>query len=118
VLDGALHLGPNFEVKGEYINSWAETGDMGTIHPWGWWLQAGYKLAGLNLDLPMINNLELVGRYDMVNDGIGTRTSRWTAGYVYYLSNTLLFEGDYEFVNSTDPAQDHNAFVLQLSFGF
>ena len=118
VFDAALHVGPNVEVKGEYINTWAETGDDGTIHPWGWWIQAGYKLAGLNLDLPVINNLELIGRYDTIHDGLGTRVSRWTTGYVYYFSNTLLFEGDYEFINSNDPAQNHNAFVLQLSFGF
>jgi hypothetical protein len=118
VLDAALHVGPNVEVKGEYINTWAQTGDAGTIHPWGWWMQAGYKLAGLNLNAPIINNLELVGRYDTVRNGLGTSVDRWTVGYVYYFSNTFLFEGDYEFVNSNDPTQNHNAFVLQLSFGF
>ena len=118
VIDAALHLGPSVEVKGEYINTWVETGDLGNIRPRGWWVQAGYKLAGLNLDLPLINNLELIGRYDAVNDGMGTRTTRWTAGYVYYFSNTLLFEGDYEFINSTDPTQDHDALILQMSFGF
>jgi hypothetical protein len=60
----------------------------------------------------------MVGRYDTINDGIGTRTSRYTGGYVYYFSNTLLFEGDYEVVHSNDPAQNHNNFVLQLSYGF
>lgn len=118
VLDAALHLGPNIEAKGEYINTWAETGDAGTIHPWGWWIQFGYKLAGLNRDLPIINNLELVGRFDTVRDGLGTHVTRWTAGYVYYFSNTFLFEGDYEFVNSNDPAQNRDAFILQLSLGF
>ena len=118
VLDAALHLGPNFEVKGEYINTWAETGDAGTIRPRGWWVQAGYKLAGLDLELPLINNLELMTRYDTVNDGLGIKVDRWTAGYVYYFSNTLLFEGDYEFIDSNDPAQNHNALLLQLSFGF
>ena len=118
VLDGALHVSSNFELKGEYINTWAETGDLGNINPRGWWVQGDYKLAGLNLDLPLINNIELVGRYDRVNDGMGTSTHRYTAGYVYYLSNTLLFEGDYEFLKSNNPIQNQNRFILQLSYGF
>jgi hypothetical protein len=118
VLDAALHVSPNFELKGEYMNTWAGTGDAGNIHPHGWWAQAGFKLAGLNLDAPLINNIELLGRYDTVNDGLGTTVNRYTAGYVYYFSNTLLFEGDYEFLHSNDPAQNLNRFVLQLSYGF
>jgi hypothetical protein len=39
-------------------------------------------------------------------------------GYVYYFSNTLLFEGDYELHHSNDPDEDHNLFVFQLSYGF
>jgi hypothetical protein len=118
IADGALHVGPNFEAKGEYIQTWQETDDLGTLSPHGWWLQAGYKLAGLNLDMRLLNNLELMGRYDNSHDNLGTRIERYTLGYVYYFSNTLLFEGDYEFVNSNDPAQNHNRFVFQLSFGF
>ena len=30
-----------------------------------------YKLAGLNLDVPVVNDLELVSRYDGVNDAHG-----------------------------------------------
>jgi hypothetical protein len=115
VVDAALHISPYFEAKGEYINTWVETDDVGTIRPRGWWVQAGYKLAGLGLELPLINNVELVGRYDTMNDGLGTKTDRYTAGYVYYFSSTLLFEGDYEFLHGNDA---HNAFVLQLSYGF
>ncbi len=115
VVDAALHVGPNVEVKGEYINSWVETDEAGTLHPRGWWVQGGYKLAGLNLDWPYINNLELVSRYDTVNDGLGTRTDRSTIGYVYYFSNTLLFEGDYEFLHGEGA---HNDFIFQLSYGF
>jgi hypothetical protein len=118
VFDAAWHFSPNFEVKGEYMRTWVETGDFGTIFPRGWWVQTGYKLAGLNLNLPFINNLELIGRYDTVKDGIGTTINRYTTGYVYYLSNTLLFEGDYEFVHSNDPAQAMNRYVFQLSYGF
>jgi hypothetical protein len=118
VADAALHVGPNLELKGEYIHTWEGTDDMGTIRPRGWWLQGAYKLAGLNLELPLINNIELVGRYDKSQDGISTKTDRFTLGYVYYFSNTLLFEGDYEFVSSNDPDLDHNRFIFQLSYGF
>ena len=116
--DASLHISPYFEAKGEYVQTWQETDDLGTLHPHGWWLQAGYKLAGLNVDFPLMNNLELVGRYDNSHDNLGTRIERYTLGYVYYFSNTLLFEGDYEFINSNDPTQDHNRFVFQVSFGF
>jgi hypothetical protein len=81
-------------------------------------VQSSYKLAGLNLDSQILNNLELVGRYDTSHNNVGTWINRWTVGYVYYLTNTLLFEGDYEFLNSNDPQEDHNRFVFQLSFGF
>jgi hypothetical protein len=119
VVDAALHISPYFEAKGEYINTWVQTEDRGTIEPGGWWVQAGYKVAGLNLNLPLINNLELVARYDTTNDGLGTRTSRETIGYVYYLTNTLWFEGDYEFLQSRGPnALPSNKWVFQLSYGF
>ena len=118
VVDAALHVSPYFEAKGEYIYSWLDTVDQGTVHPNGWWVQAGYKLAGLNLELPLINNVELVGRYDTIHDGFGMKMDRWTVGYVYYFSNTLLFEGDYEFVHSGDPTQAHNVLVFQVGYGF
>ena len=117
VLDAALHLGASFEAKGEYILSRYGSDDMGSIHQQGWFAQAGYKLAGLNLELPVINNLELVGRYDSLHDGMGTSTQRYTTGFIYYFTNTLLFEGDYEFLHSNDPSQV-GQFILQLSYGF
>jgi len=119
VLDAALHLGPYFELKGEYINTWFGTDDLGNVDPHGVWVQAAYKLAGLKRNFPLINNLELVGRYDNEDDAQGTRTDRWTLGYVYYLTNTLLFEGDYEFLQSSGPnALPPQMWVLQLSYGF
>ncbi len=118
VADAALHLGPFVEIKGEYIKSWVETDDVGNITPEGWWVQLGYKLAGLNFDVPIINNVELVGRYDWFKDGLGTHVDRYTAGFVYYFSNTLLFEGDYEVLKSNDPEQAHNELIFQLSYGF
>jgi hypothetical protein len=117
VADASLHLGSSIEVKGEYIRSWYGSDDLGVIHPEGWWVQAGYKLAGLNLDWPFINNVELVNRYDSIHDGLGLKTRRYTVGYIYYISNTLLFEGDYEFLHSTDPSEK-DRLVFQLSYGF
>jgi len=113
VLDAAVHISSAFELKGEFINTWYDTSDNGVTHPHGWWVQSGYKLSGLNLDLPYVNNLELVGRYDTTKDGMGGNTDRFTVGYVYYFSSTLLFEGDYEFTHG-----DHDQFVFQLSYGF
>ena len=103
VLDYALHISPYFEAKGEYVNTWQGTDDVGIIHPHGWWLQAGSKLAGFNLDFPLVNDLEPVA-----------------AGFVYYFSNTLLFEGDYEWVHSSGPAGNavSPGFIAQLSYGF
>ena len=118
VVDAAVHVSPCFEIKGEYIHSWVETDDLGTIQPGGWWFQTAYKLAGLSQELPFLRKLELLGRYDRTKDGVSTRTERFTLGYVYYFSNTLLFEGDYEFLRSTDPDQRHNELFFQLSYGF
>jgi hypothetical protein len=117
VIDGALHLGSNLELKGEYVHTWLETADNGTLHPHGWWVQGSYKLAGLNLDAPFVNNIELVTRYDAKRDR-GIHTNRYTLGYVYYVTNTLQFEGDYEFHRSNDSGEDQNLFVFQLSYGF
>ncbi len=118
VVDGAFHFTANFELKGEYIYTWQETADVGTITPKGWWVQAGYKLAGLDLDVPMIPSTELVARFDTMRDGLQLRTDRTTAGLVYYITNTLQFEGDYEWITSSDQTQANNQFILQLSYGF
>jgi hypothetical protein len=123
VADAAVHLSPAIEIKGEYINTWADTSDLGTIRPNGWWIQGGYKLSGLNLDLPVINNVELIGRYDKANDALSpsTKVDRYTAGFVYYFSNTLLFEGDYEWLNSSGPNSvifPSNELLFQISYGF
>jgi hypothetical protein len=118
VIDAALHLGANFEAKGEYIISRYGSDDLDLIRQQGWYVQTGYKLAGLNLELPVINNLELVGRYDSLHDGLGTITDRYTAGYVYYFTSTLLFEGDYEFLHSNDNTLPSTQLILQLSLGF
>jgi hypothetical protein len=118
VLDASLHLGSSFEAKGELIRTSYGSDDVGNVRPHGWWVQAGYKLAGLDMELPGINNLELVGRFDAMNDGLGTRTTRYSVGYIYYLSNTVLFEGDYEFRRGNDPTRLGNQLIFQLSYGF
>jgi len=123
VVDAAVHVSPYLEVKGEYINTWVDTTDLGTIRPNGWWIQAGYKLSGLNLDLPMINNLEFVGRYDMATDALlpSTTIDRYTVGFIYYFSNTLLLEGDYEWLHGTGlnaTLVPSNEILVQLSYGF
>jgi hypothetical protein len=118
VVDATLHLGSYFEARGEFIRSKFGSDDAGTVHPGGWWVQAGYKLAGLNLEFPGVNNIELVGRYDTAHDGLGIKSQRYSVGYIYYLSNTLLFEGDYEFHEGNDPGFQGNELILQLSYGF
>jgi hypothetical protein len=124
VVDAALHLGPNFEAKGEYIATKYGSDDLGDISQNGWFAQVGYKLAGLNMDMPVINNVELVGRYDSVRNGYDSvnnafhfNTQRYTIGGIYYFTSTLLFEADYEFLDSNDPSQV-NQLILQLSYGF
>ena len=121
VVDAAVHLSPYVEVKGEYINTWQQTDNAGNIQPAGWWVQAGYKLAGLDLDAPIVNDLELVGRYDTANNAMGSTTDRLTAGFVYYLTNTLLLEGDYEWLKNYGLNADglpSSQFIIQLSYGF
>lgn len=118
VLDVALHLGSSFEAKGEYILTRFGSDDAGLVKQWGYFGQVGYKLAGLNLNAPLINNVELVGRYDDVHDGLGTHTRRFTMGYVYYITSTFLFEGDYEIFRSNDSTVPHNQLTFQLSYGF
>jgi len=123
VVDAAVHVSPYVEIKGEYMNTWVQTSDMGTIQPRGWWIQGGYKLAGLNLDVPFVSNLELVARYDTIKDGLlegmGSGTDRITGGLVYYITNTLWFEGDYEWLHSYGPnALPSQAYILQMSYGF
>src|ERR1700730_6120845 len=115
VADWALHFGPYVEVKGGYINSFVGTDNLGTIDPDGWWIQAGYKLSGLKLNVPYLDKLELVGRYDTVDDGLGSRTKRGTVGGVYYLTNTLWLEGDYEFASEHGPtsAAPDNSLLFQ-----
>jgi hypothetical protein len=121
VVDAALHLGANLEIKGEHIDTWEGSSDLGVIRPDGWYVQAGYKLAGLNLDVPYLSNIELMGRYDRENNAQGSQTDRYTAGFVYYFSNTLFLEGDYEWFLSHGPAPLYpfpDRFVTQLSYGF
>jgi len=113
-IDASLHFGPYLEVKGEYIRSqYGST--AGNIKPNGWWVQGAYKLAGLDLELPGINNFEVVGRYDGINDRIGNHSRRETVGLVYYISNTLLLQGAYEFQQGSSRG---DVLLVQLGYGF
>jgi HAMP domain-containing protein len=120
VTDWALHISPYVEIKGEYMNTWVGTDNVGTIDPDGWWVQGGYKLSGLKLNIPYLDKLELVGRYDTVDDGLGSRTHRGTVGGVYYITNTLWIEGDYEFTSNhgPNPAAPDDSLLFQISYGF
>ncbi len=121
VLDASLHLGGNVEIKGEYINTWLQSDNLGTIRPNGWYIQSGYKLAGLNWNVPYLSNVELVGRYDRENNAQGSKTDRYTVGGIYYISNALLLEADYEWLQSSglNPLYPYpSRFILQLSYGF
>jgi hypothetical protein len=119
VADWSLHVGPYVEVKGEYMNTWVGTDNAGIIDPNGWWIQAGYKLGGLKLNVPYLDKLELVGRYDTVDDGLGSRTNRGTFGAVYYVTNTLWLEGDYEFTSNHGPNRlPDDSLLFQVSYGF
>jgi len=126
VVDAAIHIGSDIELKGEYINTWVDTSNLGTIQPAGWWVQGSYKLAGLNLDMPFISDLELVERYDSANNDMGSTSDRFSTGMIYYITNTLLLSGTYEwFKNRGDnnlfndgTALPVSQFIVQLSYGF
>ncbi len=123
VLDAALHLGPNLECRGEFINTWEDTTDAGTLKRKGWWVQAAYKLAGLDLELPVINDLETVFRYggEQLPDGY---IRQYDLGLIYHVSNTLLLKGAYSFLNGNAYNQNSgnntwpNMFTLQVAYGF
>jgi len=68
-----------------------------------------------------VNDLELVERYDFANDALGSSSDRFTTGIVYYLSNTLLLEGDYEWYKNSglnSAGLPASQFIIQLSYGF
>ena len=109
------NLRANISIHGGRPPTWAplRRGAGGSRGPTSW------QALNQNLNLPFVNNLELVSRFDWVDDGLGTRTQRETAGYVYYLTNTLLLEGDYEWSHTRGPhAGSSNKWVFQLSYGF
>jgi hypothetical protein len=122
-LDASLHLGPNLELRGEFINTWEDTTDVGTLRRKGWWAQAAYKLAGLNLEWPLINNFEAVFRYggEQLPDG---HINEYDLGLIYHVSNTLLLKGAYSFMDGNAFNQDTgnnrwpNMFTFQVAYGF
>ncbi len=121
-LDGALHLTQYAEFRGEYIKTWQETAGGPTMDRDGWWVQAAYKLAGLNLELPMVNNLEAVFRYSGVSLPTG-HANQYALGLIYHVTNTLLVKGAYAFgqsntVDADGNSLDRNQLTLQFVYGF
>lgn len=122
-LDAALHLTPNLECRGEFINTWEDTADVGTLRRKGWWVQAAYKLAGLDLEFPLVNNLEAVFRYggERLPDG---HINEYDLGLVYHISNTLLVKGAYSMFDgnafNADAGNNKwpNMFTFQVAHGF
>jgi len=122
-LDAAVHLGPNLECRGEFVNTWEDTSDVGTLERKGWWLQAAYKLAGLDREWPLINNLEAVFRYggESLPDG---HINQYDIGFIYHVSNTLLLKGAYSILDGNAYNADSennrwpNMFTFQVAHGF
>jgi hypothetical protein len=126
-VDAALHLSPNFEARGEFIQTWQDNIGAPTTNKEGWWAQAAYKLAGLNLDWPLINSMETVFRYNGEHQQ-GGHVHEYDLGLNYYVTNTLILKGAYSFFQSnlhdfTTPDGDtvnldKNMFTLQAAYGF
>lgn len=126
-LDAALHLSPNFEARGEFIQTWQENTGLPTTDRNGWWAQVAYKLAGLNLEWPMINNVEAVFRAGGERQQ-GGHVYEYDLGLNYHITNTLIIKGAYSFfqsdlhsfVNADGGTLDlnKNAFTLQAVYGF
>jgi len=122
-LDASLHLTPYLECRGEFINTWEATSDVGTLMRKGWWAQAAYKLAGLNLDWPLINNFEAVFRYggEDLPDG---HLNQYDLGLIYHVSNTLLLKGAYSILQGNAYNADSgdnrwpNMLTFQVAYGF
>jgi hypothetical protein len=126
-LDGALHMTPNFEARGEFLQTWQDTTQSGSVQRKGWWGQLAYKATGLNLDWPVINSVEAVFRIggEKLPDG---HLDQYDFGLTYYISNTSMFKGAYSiaksnlhnFVNPDGDVLDLNGneFRLQAVCGF
>lgn len=126
-VDAALHLTANFELRGEFLQTWQDTTGLPTTDRNGWWGQAAYKLAGLNLDWPMINNVEAVFRVGGEHQQ-GGYVNEYDLGLNYHITNTLIVKGAYSvfqsnlhsFVNADGDTLDlnKNEFTLQAVYGF
>jgi hypothetical protein len=126
-VDGALHMTPNFEARGEFLQTWQDTTSSGSFQRKGWWGQLAYKATGLNLDWPLINSVEAVFRIggEKLPDG---HLDEYDIGLTYYISNTSMFKGAYsiaksnlhDFVNPDGDMLDldGNQFRLQAVCGF
>ena len=121
-VDAALHLNESTEFRGEYMQTRQDTDTEGTLDRDGWWAQAAYKLAGLDLDLPLINNFEAVFRYSglQLPDG---HASQYTPGLNYYVNNTFIVKvacafGRGDAMDADGNSLDRRQFLLQVAYGF
>lgn len=119
VVDAAVHWTSDFEIRGEFLQTWQQTAGGGTLTPVGWWAQAAYKLGGIATDLPLINQVELVFRYSFVDtERTETATHQYAMGLIYYLTNTLQLKADYEIVGGGGETVGNNRFNIQAAYGF
>lgn len=121
-VDAALHFNEYTEFRGEYLKTWQQTDTEGTLDKEGWWAQVAYKLAGLNLDLPVINDFEAVFRYSglQLPDG---HANQFTPGLNYYINNTFIVKAACAFGKSNTVDADGNSLdqtqlLVQVAYGF
>lgn len=137
VLDATMHLGPYCELKGEYLRTWTDVAHMDPTNlDWsmtterrqGWWAQASYKLAGLDLDWPLINNFEAVFRAGAVSQPHSDvnqyqpgpnygHVTQYVPGLIYYINSTFQLKACYEFDRGNIPGVV-DTFTLQAVYGF
>ena len=118
MLDASLHLGPCFEAKGEYIRTCYGSDDLGFVRPNGWWVQMVTSWPDWIWSCRESTTWNSWAAMTSCTTGWEPQPAVHSRVDVYYITNTLLFEGDYEFINSKDPSAgqpiDFAAFVWIL----
>lgn len=117
VADASVLLGEHAELRGEYMKTWQQTDTEGTLDKKGWWAQAAYKLAGLNLDLPIVNDLECVFRYSGLQLPEGN-ANQYSPGLNYYINNTFIVKAAADIGQSDTESLDKTKFTFQVAYGF
>jgi hypothetical protein len=85
----------------------------------GGYLQAAYRPS--KADNSLLRNTQFVGRFDLLdvpNNAPGSfDEKRYTLGVDYWVTPSVVVKAAYEF-DDRRGAQDQNAFLLQLAYGF